>query len=206
MHHLRCPYRGRRAKGLPVDYPAQIMNDPLREIEDTVVRDAIDIFQTYIESAIGNLLAHDRSKAFVQIENARNRAIENVKALGFNVVSMEQEAKTLRLAIGFAQKTFDRLREIYSTSGNGNADAALAAPRNLPLHTAGRLCCQADRQDEGVRKYGHDCLDAISIVTVPSHLVPKKGLRVNESPYYIHDDMRSNLQLLVDRGLSMRGG
>jgi hypothetical protein len=24
--------------------------------------------------------------------------------------------------------------------------------RKLPLHTAGRLCCQADRQDEGVRK------------------------------------------------------
>src|SRR5436190_9465583 len=84
--------------------------------------------------------------------------------------------------------------------------AALTATRNLPLHAAGRPCCQADRQDEGVRKDGHDRLDAISIVTFPSHLVPKKGLRVNESPYHIHDDMRSNLQLLVDRGLSMRGG
>jgi hypothetical protein len=28
--------------------------------------------------------------------------------------------------------------------GNGNAGAALTAFRDLPLHTAGRLCCQAD--------------------------------------------------------------
>src|SRR3989442_5117941 len=92
------------------------MNDPLREIEVIVVRDAIDIFQTYIESAIGNLLDHDRSKALVQIENARNRAMKNVKAVGSDVVPMEQEARTLRLAIGLLEKTFDRLREIYSSS------------------------------------------------------------------------------------------
>jgi hypothetical protein len=93
------------------------MNDPLREIEDIVVRDAIDIFQTYIESAIGNLLDHDRSKALVQIENARNRAMKNVKAVGSDVGPMEQEARTLRLAIGLLEKTFDRLHEIYSSSG-----------------------------------------------------------------------------------------
>jgi hypothetical protein len=93
------------------------MNDPLREIEDTVVRDAIGIFQTYIESAIGNLLDRDRSTALVQIENAWNRAINNVKELGSDVVPMEQEAKTLRLAIGLLEKTFDRLHEIYSSSG-----------------------------------------------------------------------------------------
>jgi len=43
------------------------MNDPLREIDDIAVHDAIDIFQTYIESAIGNLLDRDRSKALIQI-------------------------------------------------------------------------------------------------------------------------------------------
>jgi hypothetical protein len=92
------------------------MNDPLREIEDTVVRDAIGIFQTYIESAIGNLLDRDRSTALMQIENARNRAINNVKELGSDVVPMEQEAKTLRLAIGLLEKTFNRLRKLYSSS------------------------------------------------------------------------------------------
>ncbi len=97
------------------------MNDPLREIDDIAVHDAIDIFQTYIESAIGNLLDRDRSKALIQIENARNRAIENVKALGSDVVSMEQEAKTLRLAIGLLEKTFNRLRDIYSSSEGDDA-------------------------------------------------------------------------------------
>ena len=92
------------------------MSDPLREIDDIAVRDAVNIFQTYIESAIGNLLDHDRSKALVQIEDARGRAMKNVKALGSDVVPMEQEAKTLRLAVGLLKKTFDRLREIYSSS------------------------------------------------------------------------------------------
>ena len=76
------------------------MNDPLREIEDITVHGAIDIFQTYIESAIGNLLDHDQSKALVQIEIARNRAIKNVKVIGSDVVPMEQEARTLRLVLG----------------------------------------------------------------------------------------------------------
>jgi hypothetical protein len=83
------------------------MNDPLREIDDIVVHDAIDIFQTYIESAIGNLLDRDRSQALLQIENARRRAMENVKELDSEAVPMEQEARTLRLAIGLLEKTFD---------------------------------------------------------------------------------------------------
>jgi hypothetical protein len=62
------------------------------------------------------LLDHDRSTALAQIENARNRAINNVKKLGSDVVPMEQEARTLRLAVGLLEKTFDRLREIYSSS------------------------------------------------------------------------------------------
>jgi hypothetical protein len=76
----------------------------LREIDDIAVRDAIDTFQTYIESAIGNLLDPDRNKALAQIENARSRAMQNVKAMGSDVVPMEQEAKTLRLAVGLLEK------------------------------------------------------------------------------------------------------
>ena len=92
------------------------MNDPLREIEDIVVRDAIDIFQTYAESAIGNLLDQDRNISLAQIESARSRVMQNVKAMGSDAVPMEQEAKTLRLAVGLLEKSFDRLRRIYSSS------------------------------------------------------------------------------------------
>jgi hypothetical protein len=99
------------------------MDDPLREIDDIVVRDAIDIFQTYIESAIGNLLDPDRNKALTQIEDARSRAMQNVKEMGSDVVPMEQEAKTLRLAIGLLEKTCDRLREIYSSSEGDDESA-----------------------------------------------------------------------------------
>jgi hypothetical protein len=60
---------------------------------------------------------------------------------------------------------------------NGNTDAALAASGNLPLHSASRLCCQADRQDEGVGEEEYDRLDAISIVAVPSHLVSEAAGR-----------------------------
>jgi Helix-turn-helix domain len=118
---------------------------------------------------------------------------------------------------GISRKTGDKILTRYNETGlngltdrsrqpYGNADTALTASPNLPLHTTGRFCCQADRQDEGVRKDGHDRLDAISIVTFPSHLTPKNGLRENESPYHIHDDMRSNLQFFVDRGLPLHGG
>ena len=93
------------------------MDDPLREIDDIAVRDAIYIFQTYIESTIGNLLDRDRNIALAQIETARSRAMQNVKEMGSDVVPMEQEAKTLRLAVGLLEKTFDRLHEIYSSSG-----------------------------------------------------------------------------------------
>jgi len=34
---------------------------------------------------------------------------------------MEQEAKTLRLAIGLLEKTFNRLRDIYSSSEGDDA-------------------------------------------------------------------------------------
>jgi hypothetical protein len=47
------------------------MDAPLQEINDIAVRDVIDIFQSYIESTIGNLLDHDRSTALAQIESAR---------------------------------------------------------------------------------------------------------------------------------------
>ena len=87
----------------------------------------------------------------------------------------------------------------------GDADAALTASRNLPLHTAGWLCCQPDRQDEGVRKDGHDRLDAVSIVTFPSIWCEKIEPVKIKSPYHIHDDMRSNLQFFVDRGLPVGG-
>ena len=92
------------------------MDDPLREIDDIAVRDAIDIFQTYIESTIGNLLDRDRNMALAQIESARSRTIQNVKEMGSDVVPMEQEAKTLRLAVGLLEKTFDRLRKLHSSS------------------------------------------------------------------------------------------
>jgi hypothetical protein len=75
------------------------------------VRDAIDIFQTSVESAIGNLLDHDQSKTLIQIENAHNRAMKDVKALGSDIVPMEQEAKVLHLADGLLEKMFSRLRE-----------------------------------------------------------------------------------------------
>ena len=55
-----------------------------------------------------------------RIENARNRAINNVKALGSDLIPMEQEARTLRFAIGLFEKTFDRLRKIYSSSACGS--------------------------------------------------------------------------------------
>jgi hypothetical protein len=48
------------------------------------------------------------------------------------------------------QVAISRLYRKSARPGNGNADAALTASRNLPLHTAGRLCSQPDRQDEGV--------------------------------------------------------
>jgi hypothetical protein len=38
------------------------------------------------------------------------------RGLGSDAVPIEQEAKTLRLAIGLLEKTFDRLPEIYSLS------------------------------------------------------------------------------------------
>jgi hypothetical protein len=43
------------------------MDDPLREIDDIVVRDAIDIFQSYIESTIENLLDRDRSRGSLYV-------------------------------------------------------------------------------------------------------------------------------------------
>ena len=43
--------------------------------------------------------------------------MKDVKAMGSDVVPMEQEAKTLRPAIALLEKTFDRLHEIYSSSG-----------------------------------------------------------------------------------------
>jgi hypothetical protein len=73
-------------------------------------------FKPTSKARFGNLLDHNRSKALVQIENARNGAMKNVKAFGSDVVPMEQEAKSLRLAIGLLEKTFDRLCEIYSSS------------------------------------------------------------------------------------------
>ncbi|HEY7247646.1 MAG TPA: hypothetical protein VH678_27570 [Xanthobacteraceae bacterium] len=82
------------------------MDDPLREIDDIAVRDAIDIFQTYIESTIGNLLDRDRNIALAQIETARSRAMQNVKEMASDVVPIEQEAKTLCLAIGLTGKDF----------------------------------------------------------------------------------------------------
>jgi len=48
------------------------MNDPLREIHDVAVRDAVEIFLTYVESTIGKLLDLDPSKALAQIESARS--------------------------------------------------------------------------------------------------------------------------------------
>ena|SRR5436190_10839551 len=75
------------------------MHDPLADIQDKAVRDAIEIFQTYIESALGNLLDPDVTKALAQIESACRTAIQNVKALGSDAVPIDEEARMLRIAI-----------------------------------------------------------------------------------------------------------
>jgi hypothetical protein len=59
---------------------------------------------------IGNLLDDDRSTALTQIENAWNRAINNVKELSSDVVPMGEEARTLHLAVGLMGKRFRPLK------------------------------------------------------------------------------------------------
>ena len=60
----------------------------------------------------------DRNKALAQIENARSTAMENVKAMGSDVVPMEQEAKTLRLAVGLLEKRSTDCTKSTSSDGD----------------------------------------------------------------------------------------
>lgn len=96
-------------------FSGDISMDHLREIEDIAVRHAIDIFQGCMEIAIGNLLDDDRNTALSQLNRARDRALNLVNNLGSEVISIDQEAKTLRIAVGLLETTFDRLRNIRSS-------------------------------------------------------------------------------------------
>jgi hypothetical protein len=89
----------------------------LREIDDINVRHAVDLFQTQMELFILNLLGEDREVALVMIDKARRKALNHVKNLGSEFSAMDDEVKTIRIAISILEKSYERLQGAYGPDG-----------------------------------------------------------------------------------------
>lgn len=85
----------------------------LKGIKDRNVRDAVDIFQMQMEIFILDLLGEDRDAAVSAIDETRSRTINYVKNLGSEFGSIDDEAKSIGLALAILEKTFERLRGAY---------------------------------------------------------------------------------------------
>lgn len=85
--------------------------DHMREIDDLVIRYALDLFQTEMEMAILVLLSSDRDIARAHLDAARQRALDGIEKSAVDLAE-DADQKAVRIARALIDKSFDRLRRI----------------------------------------------------------------------------------------------
>jgi hypothetical protein len=89
--------------------------DYRREIEDIDIRDAIELYMGEMTLTFLDLLCKDHDIALVQIEEARQHALSNIKNVGSEFTPIGSDIKSRRIAIALAEATFDMLRRIVQS-------------------------------------------------------------------------------------------
>jgi len=97
------------------------------EIDDPVVRGAIDLFASEMEYMIFTLLSQDGDIALAQVNVARQRVFETLKKAELDGVAEDSNHKALRIARDLVVKSLDRLTGMAKAL-NDKQDGLVADP------------------------------------------------------------------------------
>jgi hypothetical protein len=100
--------------------------DHLAEVNDVLVRDAIELFEAQIELLVLSLLDPDQAVALAQVTGAHDRAADRIISLAGGYSAENEAASVIRIAGAMLTKTYRRLidtiehrRTIVDENGGG---------------------------------------------------------------------------------------